>query len=807
MIFSESVNMAYNQKQGSLVLALTGRTGSGCSTVASILKRESISELGLKQPKTHEFENVDERKYEIVYRYLTTQYTWKPFTIIEGSSIILSYVIAEGLGEFKRYLAKYRNKDKDNDTTISGYRELMNIVDGLNYLFEDVPQYDINNLNGYINNREAIKELYTYFTIELPKRKRKLYSILLDYTCQKEKTTKEGCTILEKSQLYTFLMQCIGNNIRCSGKPYEHEYTQKNFYDVAKRVDVIIQVITKHNENNGNNYTRICIDAIRNPYEAFFFKDKYSYFMLVSINTDEDERRRRLAHLDADELASLDAIEYQDSFSNEGELFYHQNIPDCLEISDIHIYNPRQTDRGYYFLTEQIAKYICLILKPGLVTPTALERCMQLAYMAKLNSGCLSRQVGAIITDSEHSVKAIGWNDVPKGQVPCNLRDVRSFLINKDSESFSEYEIEDTDFNRVMSKIKLQVTGSEGTLCGRSYPYCFKDVYNGLKKKDNQVYTRSLHAEENAFLQITRNGGQGIKGGILYTTASPCELCAKKAYQLGIKHIYYIDPYPGISMRHILKFGNSNNPIMHLFYGAIGKAYVELYTQRIPVKDELRLLSGIDIKTITSSSACLDSLKASDIKYSMQRIDLVFETRENIYVIETSEVIALHDGINSIPQGVMWTGSSFGCITLEGQSDGYELVVFDPTSPSYGASLKFQNPLKKDETKRYAIKTTVNDNKHIMSPYYSLTVTNKTDHLQISIRTKENELSCVKGVIYAGKDTNPEFIVETHDLEGAIDGEFCEYRFVVDEPVRLTVISNNQAKSSRVSKGRFPRFR
>ena len=45
------------------------------------------------------------------------------------------------------------------------------------------------------------------------------------------------------------------------------------------------------------------------------------------------------------------------------------------------------------------------------------------------------------------------------------------------------------------------------------------------------------------------------KNGKLFCTASPCELCSKKAFQLGIKDIYYIDPYPGIALKHIIRFG------------------------------------------------------------------------------------------------------------------------------------------------------------------------------------------------------------------------------------------------------------
>ncbi|WP_404801019.1 hypothetical protein [Aquipluma nitroreducens] len=80
---------------------------------------------------------------------------------------------------------------------------------------------------------------------------------------------------------------------------------------------------------------------------------------------------------------------------------------------------------------------------------------------------------------------------------------------------------------------------------------------------------------------MTKYGGTGIKNGKLFTTASPCELCAKKAYQLGIKVIYYIDPYPGISEEHILSSGS--NPIeIRLFNGAIGNAYHWLYDPIMP---------------------------------------------------------------------------------------------------------------------------------------------------------------------------------------------------------------------------------
>ena len=112
------------------------------------------------------------------------------------------------------------------------------------------------------------------------------------------------------------------------------------------------------------------------------------------------------------------------------------------------------------------------------------------------------------------------------------------------------------------------------------------------------MHTRSLHAEENAFLQIAKDGGQSIKDGKLFTTASPCELCAKKAVQLGIRSIYYIDPYPGISQTHILASGK-HKIIMKLFSGAVGRAYHRFYEPFMAYKDELSLRTGSDIQDRT----------------------------------------------------------------------------------------------------------------------------------------------------------------------------------------------------------------
>jgi deoxycytidylate deaminase len=122
--------------------------------------------------------------------------------------------------------------------------------------------------------------------------------------------------------------------------------------------------------------------------------------------------------------------------------------------------------------------------------------------------------------------------------------------------------------------------------------FCFKDAYNkdvtGIR---DPVQTRAIHGEERALLTCDQDR---IKDGYLFTTSSPCEMCAKNAKEHRIDTIYYIEPYPGISQTHICDSGDMDNRAKYqLFEGAIGRAYTQLYSPLMPLKDELKL-RGID---------------------------------------------------------------------------------------------------------------------------------------------------------------------------------------------------------------------
>ena len=66
---------------------------------------------------------------------------------------------------------------------------------------------------------------------------------------------------------------------------------------------------------------------------------------------------------------------------------------------------------------------------------------------------------------------------------------------------------------------------------------------------------RTVHAEANARVQAANNG-VALKGGTIYTTASPCWNCFKLIANSGISRIVYADKYDGKEdgKAHFLKY-------------------------------------------------------------------------------------------------------------------------------------------------------------------------------------------------------------------------------------------------------------
>ncbi|CAN5506630.1 anti-phage dCTP deaminase [soil metagenome] len=560
---ADGLKKVFARRGDFVVIGLTGRTGSGCTTSATLLSKE-FSNLRLPTVKTDNA-SAEERKYRIVHDFV--ERNWRPFFSLSMSNVLLSFLL-----------------DKE-DVQLRDFFSQAGLL----------PQAA--QLEGFITSwrpaqeiwQRSRNEIYQSNTLE---NKQALLTAWQGPIQDFFRTVKDGL-----GPASTKILQLVGDNLRKSGDPFSSNHLPDRFYELPERAAHLIETVVEVQRSKGEP-AYIVLDALRNPFELLYFRERFAAFYVVAISTPNEDRERRLSvrlSYTAKQIADMDDKEYPERNKPLAgyEAFTSQNIQSCLEKADIYLGNPGYVPPNQEIntssLAAQLIKYFALMLHPGLTTPTRSERCMQIAFAARANSGCISRQVGAAITDANDSVKAVGWNDVPAGQVPCLLRRATDLINDHDQAAFSDYENKDSRFReRVSQSYKRYTLVDTG---GRSSAFCFKTEYNTLTKQDNQVHTRSLHAEENAFLQIVKQGGQGIEGGKLYTTASPCELCAKKAFQLGIKNIYYIDPYPGISLTHILKSGAAQaRPTVELFQGAVGTAYHRLYDPILPYKDELRAL-------------------------------------------------------------------------------------------------------------------------------------------------------------------------------------------------------------------------
>lgn len=563
---SAGINKVFEHRKNFLVIGLTGRTGSGCSTTAKILNSKH-SELRLptvqNPPGNHE-----DRKLRIVR--LWAEKHWQPFSTISVTALILSLAIREGVSKFGDLVRHIDPKIEIHELE----KKLIPYETKIKNAFAIA-----DNVRGTQHSNSDISEAVTTFTVSA-----------LDALDIVKNALKHN------HAAYTNIFQDLGNNIRCSGSPFSDLVDPESIFAIPSTIEKIIRLMRINFEHASVRQMYIVIDALRHPYEIRYLRERISSFYTVAVSTTEEDRKQRLHALqltDAD-VIQLDRTEYPDRIAEARSYLdlVKQNIQACLELADIYISNSGIDATGHIDLTRQVVRYVSLMQHPGLITPTAIERCMQAALTAKANSGCISRQVGAVVTDEHFSIKAMGWNDVPQGQVPCLLRNVAHLMQgNFDVDAYSDYEKQDVKFRNIVLKT-YDLSSNEESYLGRNLSYCFKSAYNKQTGAKNQVHTRSLHAEENAFLQIAKYGGQSISGGYLFTTASPCELCAKKAYQLGIKKIYYIDPYPGIASTHVLGIGTSR-PQTELFDGAIGTAYHDLYQPVMSYKDELpSLIAG-----------------------------------------------------------------------------------------------------------------------------------------------------------------------------------------------------------------------
>lgn len=661
------LHQIYSQRDNFVIVALTGITGSGCSAFADMMEENFTQWIDdghirpLSQiediPSANKQTDVFKREYR---KCFNVNRHYEPFKIIKYKNVLIMYMLKD---LFLKYI--------DDNEVIAHLSDLLAYKFNHSYIEKEKYEYEVDNtftkdtIIGWgltADIFDKFRQIASLEQIVIKKEQkgepaserdalRRLYAETF-FMPAFEGFCHDLYEDLKKRDYYSknFFVHRLATAIRATGdseKKYDDFKESHQNDNVFELVGLINQIVKGYHTIDRNAHRRFVIDSIRNSLEILYLRERYNAFYMVAIHNDGHEKdllREKVKEYDDTErldaicknIVRLSEVENKSDDFENGQ-FFAPDMSRCVSESELHIAfhtlddlekielkqqkseDLEFTTCSFYSYGEQWMKYAALIARPGLVTPTRDERCMSIAYVAKFNSGCISRQVGCSIVDQENAVQSVGWNDPPSPQLPCNLRDIDSLneakceyeKANDRSDEtlyrhYSKFELADgREYDKHDEDGKLIGTYGKG-FCdclnhecqtatrekllerGLDYAYCFRSRYNTYKENKDAVNTRSLHAEENTMLRLARQGGIGLNGGTMYVTASPCILCSKKAYQIGIKDIVYLDPYTDIAPDLILNCGYGI-PRLRPFRGAIGGTFYKLYQPFLPYKDELKI--------------------------------------------------------------------------------------------------------------------------------------------------------------------------------------------------------------------------
>ncbi|MGZ7172456.1 anti-phage dCTP deaminase [Burkholderia gladioli] len=286
------------------------------------------------------------------------------------------------------------------------------------------------------------------------------------------------------------------------------------------------------------------IDQIKHPDEAELLRLTYrNLFYLVGVMSTSNHRLIRLKDLGLDEdIANKIMDRDRKETENHG-----QHLEKSFKMADYFIQHPLGKDKE---TIRQIDRFLKLCHGSNSITPTRHEHAMYVAHASGMKSACFSRQVGASILNTNGKIIAVGCNDVPQSggglyseesfnDQRCAYREEK-FCENNLQKNVRKNLIRTGLFKEIDSLFKDNKT----RISVRSSLDAIVDlVYKSSGISDLIEFSRAVHAEMDAIVSVSREGGASTIGGTLYTTTFPCHNCARHIVAAGIDKVYYIEPY------------------------------------------------------------------------------------------------------------------------------------------------------------------------------------------------------------------------------------------------------------------------
>jgi deoxycytidylate deaminase len=369
-------------------------------------------------------------------------------------------------------------------------------------------------------------------------------------------------------------------------QPFESYYDQairagnavrKRFgSDDALAQIAVIEVVRKRNELNAKldeaerdprRVRRAYIfHQLKLPDEIALLREVYGQlFYCVAIYANEDVRRERLRrriasyygdpdHSDARTLAQ-DLIDRD----QKEQLTGGQDVRGAFVQAD---YFVRSDDEAE--LERSLGRFVRLVFDEPYLSPTKSEIAMMHARSAALRSVDLARQVGAAIIARDGRILTSGCNEVPRaggGQYSeGELDDTRDFQLGYDANDRKKHEA-------IVELVARLTTGGqlEGKITGGIDAYVRTLEQAGLFK-DTRIdslieFGRIVHAEM-AAIDASCVGTISIRDADLYCTTFPCHMCTRLIVNVGIRNVFYIEPYPKSATRELYSDSVKINPLL-----------------------------------------------------------------------------------------------------------------------------------------------------------------------------------------------------------------------------------------------------
>ncbi len=266
-----------------------------------------------------------------------------------------------------------------------------------------------------------------------------------------------------------------------------------------------------------------------------------------------------------------------------------QSVSEAFPLADLFVDVREEHD-----VERQISRFLEIFFGNSFHTPTRDEFGMFHAKSVALRSADLARQVGAVITDKDGGIVAVGCNDVPKAGGGLywsdDKEDHRDYKLGYDSSSRYKREILSEIINRLRESEWLsdeKASQDVASIVNDMLVGDSREIMRDAQIMNLLEYGRSVHAEMAALTEAARRGTQ-VQGCTLFTTTFPCHLCARHIVSAGILRVVYIEPYPKSMAKKLYKdsiFVDSRCEAGSLvsfepFVGVAPRRYLELFEMR-----------------------------------------------------------------------------------------------------------------------------------------------------------------------------------------------------------------------------------